>query len=64
MLQKIDKSLLGKVPLSYFLGAMGMPGMTAYAGIKKIAGNFQCCSIFSLSSPRVWVLVTQYKYCQ
>eukprot|EP00775_Hariotina_reticulata_P009113 gene9113-9282_t len=37
MLQKIDKSLLGKVPLSYFLGAMGMPGLTAYAGIKKIA---------------------------
>jgi len=36
-LNKVDPSLLGKVPLSYFLGTLGMPGMTAYAGIKKIA---------------------------
>eukprot|EP00775_Hariotina_reticulata_P009107 gene9107-9276_t len=36
-LQKIDKSLLGKVPLSYFLGVLGMPGMTAYTSLKKIA---------------------------
>jgi hypothetical protein len=25
-MQKIDPALLGKVPLSYFLGALGMPG--------------------------------------
>eukprot|EP00879_Flechtneria_rotunda_P027486 GHRR01029447.1.p1 GENE.GHRR01029447.1~~GHRR01029447.1.p1 ORF type:complete len:287 (-),score=87.27 GHRR01029447.1:276-1136(-) len=36
-LQKLDKSLLGKFPLSYFLGILGMPGLTAYGGIKKIA---------------------------
>jgi hypothetical protein len=36
-LQKIDRKFLGKVPLSYFLGVLGMPGMTAYAGLKKIA---------------------------
>jgi len=38
-LQKIDRSLLGKVPLSYFLGVLGMPGMTAYTSLKKIAGG-------------------------
>jgi NADPH-dependent curcumin reductase CurA len=27
-LQRIDAELLGKVPLSYFLGTLGMPGMT------------------------------------
>jgi hypothetical protein len=27
-LQRIEPSLLGKVPLSYFLGTLGMPGMT------------------------------------
>jgi hypothetical protein len=36
-LQKVDPSLLGKVPLSYFVGVLGMPGMTAWAGLKKIA---------------------------
>jgi len=25
-LNKVDPSLLGKVPLSYFLGTLGMPG--------------------------------------
>jgi hypothetical protein len=25
-MQKVDPSLLGKVPLSYFLGTLGMPG--------------------------------------
>jgi hypothetical protein len=25
------------VPLSYFVGVLGMPGMTAWAGLKKIA---------------------------
>jgi NADPH-dependent curcumin reductase CurA len=37
MLQKLEPSLLGKVPLSYFLGTLGMPGMTAWASIKRIA---------------------------
>jgi hypothetical protein len=36
-LQKLEPSLLGQVPLSYFLGVLGMPGMTAWAGLKKIA---------------------------
>lgn len=27
----------GKVPLSYYLGVLGMPGMTAYVGLMKIA---------------------------
>jgi NADPH-dependent curcumin reductase CurA len=36
-LQKVEPSLLGKVPLSYFVGVLGMPGMTAWAGLKKIA---------------------------
>jgi len=27
-LQRIESDLLGKVPLSYFLGTLGMPGMT------------------------------------
>lgn len=36
-LTKIDPAVLGKVPLSYFLGTLGMPGMTAYVGLKKIA---------------------------
>jgi len=26
LLNKVDPSLLGKVPLSYFLGTLGMPG--------------------------------------
>lgn len=30
-LHKVDPSLLGKVPLSYFLGALGMPGLWARA---------------------------------
>ncbi len=25
------------LPLSYYLGALGMPGMTAYVGLKRIA---------------------------
>jgi NADPH-dependent curcumin reductase CurA len=33
MLTKVDAS---KVPLSYFLGALGMPGRTAYFGMKDI----------------------------
>lgn len=38
----LDKSGFRKVPdvdlpLSYYLGALGMPGMTAYAGLKRIA---------------------------
>jgi NADPH-dependent curcumin reductase CurA len=37
MLQKLEASLLGRVPLSYFLGVLGMPGMTAWAGLKNIA---------------------------
>lgn len=37
MLQKLEPSLLGTAPLSYFLGTLGMPGMTAWASIKKIA---------------------------
>jgi NADPH-dependent curcumin reductase CurA len=37
MLQKLEPSLLGSVPLSYFLGTLGMPGMTAWASIKRIA---------------------------
>lgn len=36
-LQKVDPQLLGKVPLSYFVGVLGMPGFTAWAGLKKIA---------------------------
>lgn len=27
-LQRIERDVLGKVPLSYFLGTLGMPGMT------------------------------------
>jgi NADPH-dependent curcumin reductase CurA len=37
MLQKLDPSLLGSAPLSYFLGTLGMPGMTAWMSLKKIA---------------------------
>ncbi|KAF8071356.1 hypothetical protein HT031_001440 [Scenedesmus sp. PABB004] len=37
MVSKLDPGLLGKVPLSYFLGVLGMPGMTAYCSLKKIA---------------------------
>ncbi|KAI8473089.1 MAG: NADPH dependent alkenal/alkenone reductase [Monoraphidium minutum] len=33
----VPKGLLGKVPLSYFLGTLGMPGLTAYSSLKKIA---------------------------
>lgn len=33
----VPKELLGKVPLSYFLGTLGMPGLTAYSSLKKIA---------------------------
>jgi hypothetical protein len=36
-LQLVPKKLLGKLPLSNFIGALGMPGMTAYASLKKIA---------------------------
>eukprot|EP00882_Tetradesmus_deserticola_P000733 GHRQ01000800.1.p1 GENE.GHRQ01000800.1~~GHRQ01000800.1.p1 ORF type:complete len:361 (+),score=177.76 GHRQ01000800.1:181-1263(+) len=36
-LQKVEPSMLGEVPLSYFVGVLGMPGMTAWAGLKKIA---------------------------
>jgi NADPH-dependent curcumin reductase CurA len=36
-LQLVDSRLLGKVPLPYFIGVLGMPGMTAYASLKKIA---------------------------
>ncbi|WP_329563984.1 NADP-dependent oxidoreductase [Kitasatospora sp. NBC_01266] len=32
---KVDAS---KAPLSYFLGVLGMPGMTAYAGLVAVAG--------------------------
>lgn len=34
LLRKIPK---GPVPLSYYLGILGMPGMTAYVGLTKIA---------------------------
>jgi NADPH-dependent curcumin reductase CurA len=36
-LQLVDSRLLGKVPLSDFIGVLGMPGLTAYASLKKIA---------------------------
>jgi hypothetical protein len=36
-LQLVDSRLLGKVPLSNFVGVLGMPGLTAYASLKKIA---------------------------
>ncbi|WIA23731.1 hypothetical protein OEZ85_000414 [Tetradesmus obliquus] len=36
-LQLVDSRLLGKLPLPCFLGALGAPGMTAWAGLKKIA---------------------------
>jgi NADPH-dependent curcumin reductase CurA len=36
-LQLVDSRLLGKVPLSNFIGVLGMPGLTAYASLKKIA---------------------------
>lgn len=34
LVRKIPQS---KVPLSYYLGVLGMPGMTAYVGVTKIA---------------------------
>lgn len=41
---KIDPSLLGKVPLSYFLGTLGMPGKREQAGntsvIRKVKPIF------------------------
>lgn len=33
----VPRGLLGKLPLSYFLGTLGMPGLTAYSSIKRIA---------------------------
>jgi hypothetical protein len=33
---EIDKVDAGRAPLSYYLGALGMPGMTAYFGMKEI----------------------------
>lgn len=35
--RQLPRELLGKVPLSYFLGTLGMPGLTAYSSLKKIA---------------------------
>ena len=35
-LKKIPDGRNSKVPLSYFLGVLGMPGMTAYVGLHKI----------------------------
>lgn len=34
---KIDSAVLGKVPLSYFLGTLGMPGMTVSAATTNLA---------------------------
>jgi NADPH-dependent curcumin reductase CurA len=36
-LQLVDIRLLGKVPLSSFIGILGMPGLTAYASLNKVA---------------------------
>jgi NADPH-dependent curcumin reductase CurA len=36
-LQLVDSRLLGKVPLPYFIGVLGMPGMTAWASLRRIA---------------------------
>ncbi|KAF6252848.1 NADPH dependent alkenal/alkenone reductase [Scenedesmus sp. NREL 46B-D3] len=36
-LQLVDSRLLGRVPLPCFLGALGMPGLTAWAGLRRIA---------------------------
>ncbi|KAJ3299540.1 hypothetical protein HK104_008515 [Borealophlyctis nickersoniae] len=33
-LKKVDTSM--QIPLTYYLGVLGMPGLTAYGGIKKI----------------------------
>lgn len=33
----MPQSLLGQMPLSYFLGTLGMPGLTAYASLRHIA---------------------------
>ncbi|GBF98218.1 hypothetical protein Rsub_11038 [Raphidocelis subcapitata] len=35
--RKVPRELLGKVPLSYFVGTLGMPGLTAYSSLKRIA---------------------------
>ncbi|ORX66993.1 NAD(P)-binding protein [Basidiobolus meristosporus CBS 931.73] len=35
-LRKIDNARQSPIPLSYHLGVLGMPGMTAYAGLFKI----------------------------
>jgi NADPH:quinone reductase len=37
MLQPVPRELLSRVPLSYFLGTLGMPGMTAYCSLTTIA---------------------------
>ena len=34
--EKIDRAKLGKLPLSYLLGVLGMPGATAYFALDTI----------------------------
>ena len=36
--EQLRKIEAGKLPLSYHLGVLGMPGVTAYVGLHKIAG--------------------------
>lgn len=60
-LQQVDPQLLGKVPLSYFVGVLGMPGFTAWAGLKKIAEPIQQgeVALVSAAAGAVGLLVGQ-----
>lgn len=44
-MQKIDPSLLAKVPLSWFLGTLGMPGVCMAAGLLPVCQHHRlgCC---------------------
>ncbi|ORX89681.1 NAD(P)-binding protein [Basidiobolus meristosporus CBS 931.73] len=59
-LRKIDGARQSSIPLSYHLGVLGMPGMTAYAGLFKIGEPKQGETIFiSAASGAVGQVVGQ-----
>lgn len=44
-LERIDPDVLGKVPLSYFLGTLGMPGRTVSVHVCSQEGCMSCSTI-------------------
>ncbi|WP_428427158.1 NADP-dependent oxidoreductase [Pararhizobium sp.] len=57
---KIDADPTGKIPVQAYLGALGFPGLTAYAGLKRIAKLQRGETVFvSAASGAVGSLVAQ-----